>query len=280
MHELATSNTMKLCSRKSTHIQALRRFHLTSMKWRLLHWLAVILMCRASLGYAILPWLPCSIGGTCVGYHWYVQNAIFSWKLEHKYKLWYTVLTVSYNCSYMYIHFFDLKYACTIGRQSQFEWLCSSWHQPPKTQQIRFLQDPEPPMAPHWLCQMGLRQPSRWSIFTGQHTPPCAGCLQSWPSGLGRTCRRSWGFQIKPIRERSQALDGHLQSLTVSCKTTWSLVIWQPWAVWSGSPSFSEGWCVHAAIHWICQQNIFLALTQRYAIVHWVLMYMCVYPST
>jgi hypothetical protein len=38
-----------------------------------------------------------------------------------------------------------------------------------------------------------------------------------------------------------QALDGLLQSLTISCKTTWLLVNLQPLAVWSGSPSFSEG---------------------------------------
>jgi hypothetical protein len=39
-------------------------------------------------------------------------------------------------------------------------------------------------------------------------------------------------------------------------------------AVWSGSHSFSEGRCVHAVILLICQQNVFMALILRYAIVH------------
>ena len=48
-------------------------------------------------------------------------------------------------------------------------------------------------------------------------------------------------LSTKLIRERSQALDGLQQSLTVSCKTTWSLVNSQTLAAWSGSPSFFEG---------------------------------------
>ena len=128
MHELATSNTMKHCSRKSTRIQALRRFHLTSMKWRQLHWLTVISTCRASLEYAILPWLPCSIVVTCVGLHRYVQNAIFSSQYNDKQS--YTVLTVFYTCLYLYILCSHLKYVCSIGGQSRFKWLCSSWHPP------------------------------------------------------------------------------------------------------------------------------------------------------
>ncbi len=45
-----------------------------------------------------------------------------------------------------------------------------------------------------------------------------------WLSGLGRTRRRSWGFQIKKIRERSKAPAGLLPSSTVSCMTTLWLV--------------------------------------------------------
>ena len=41
---------------------------------------------------------------------------------------------------------------------------------------------------------------------------PSAGCLRSWLSGLGRTCRRSWVFQTKLIRELSPALAGLLLS--------------------------------------------------------------------
>ena len=51
-------------------------------------------------------------------------NAIFSSK--NVYKLSYTVLTVSYNSSYLYIHCFHLKCVCSIGRQSLFKWQCSS----------------------------------------------------------------------------------------------------------------------------------------------------------
>ena len=127
--------SMKLCSRKSTSIQALRRFHLTSMKWRQLHWLTVISTCRASLVYAIPPWLPCWIGGTCVGFHRYVQNAMFYSK--YKYIRLYTMSTVSYTCLFIYIHCFNLKFVSWIGRQPPVKWQCASWHQPPQTQQDR-----------------------------------------------------------------------------------------------------------------------------------------------
>ena len=151
MHELATSNTMKHCSRKLTRIQARRRFHLTSMKWRRLHWLTVISTCHASLGYAILPWLPCSIDETCVGLRRYVQNAIFS--SEYKYKQSYTVLTVLYPCLYLYILCSHLKYGCSIGGQSRFKRLCSSWHPSAKTQQNRFYSRSCAPIdSARWGC--------------------------------------------------------------------------------------------------------------------------------
>ena len=36
------------------------------------------------------------------------------------------LLKILYTCLYLYEHLCDLKYVCSIGRLSQFNWLCSS----------------------------------------------------------------------------------------------------------------------------------------------------------
>ena len=72
-------------------------------------------------------------------------------------------------------------------------------------------------LHPLWLCRMEHPLWNGWSMFTGARTLSCAGCPPSWQSGLGRTCRRSWVFQIRLIRGHSWTLDGLLPSWTVSC---------------------------------------------------------------
>ena len=71
-----------------------------------------------------------------------------------------------------------------------------------------------------------LPHPNGWSICTEQHTLLFVGYrdLQSWQSGLGRTCMKSWDFQINPIRDRSLAPAGLLPSSTVSCMSMLCLV--------------------------------------------------------
>ena len=52
-------------------------------------------------------------------------------------------------------------------------------------------------LQPFCLCQimMELLNPNGWSIFTGQPTLPCAGCLQSW--WIGENMQEELGFTDK-----------------------------------------------------------------------------------
>ncbi len=85
-----------------------------------------------------------------------------------------------------------------------------------------------------------------------------------WKSQFDWMCS-SWRQPLKPIKLEFES----------------SLVNWQPWhlAVWSGSPNFSEGWCVRSVIHSTCQRNVFMASILRCANIHLVLQDMCVYTS-
>ena len=44
---------------------------------------------------------------------------------------------ILHTCLYLYVKVCDLIYVFSIGWQSQFDWMCSSWRQPLKTQQTR-----------------------------------------------------------------------------------------------------------------------------------------------
>jgi len=84
---------------------------------------------------------------------------------------------------------------------------------------------------------------------------------------------------IKLIRERSPAPAGLQLSWTASCMTMLWQVNWQLLAVWSGSPSCSEGQCVPDVTLSTCQRDVFMASIPRYEYIHSYWTYILVYTS-